>query len=368
MIKYARTLAKYFAGLRIDNCHSTPIHVAEHILDEARRVRPDLYVVAELFTGSEEMDYVFVKRLGLSSLIREAMQAWSTAELSRLVHRHGGRPIGSFEVDEVSKSDARTPSSSPTRLKNGDTNGNGPRSREIIRAIKPSPVHALFMDCTHDNETPAQKRDARDTLPNAALVCMCSSATGSVMGYDEIYPKLVDLVNETRLYTSASSGSKPIKIGGGEDGIGGIKKLLNQIHTLMGKDGYDETHIHHEDQYITVHRVHPESRKGYFLIAHTAFPGYGNGNGDFSPVHLTGTKARHLGSWMLEVDASEEATKQALSDKKYLRGLPSRVKDVPGIRMEVNGDDTTITVRDRFPREASPSLRPGSPLPSIPRA
>lgn len=348
MTKYARMLAKYFAGLRIDNCHSTPIHVAEHILDEARRVRPDLYVVAELFTGSEDMDYVFVKRLGLSSLIREAMQAWSTGELSRLVHRHGGRPIGSFEVDEVSKSEIRSPLASPKKTKNGAVNGHGDASREIIRRIKPSPVHALFMDCTHDNETPAQKRDARDTLPNAALVSMCSSATGSVMGYDEIYPKLVDLVNETRLYTSASS-SKPVKIGGGENGIGGIKKLLNQIHTLMGKDGYDETHIHHEDQYITVHRVHPESRKGYFLIAHTAFPGYGNGNGAFSAVNLTGTKARHLGSWMLEVDASEEAKEKVLEDKKYLRGLPSRVIDLPGIRMEVKGDDTTITVRDKFP-------------------
>ncbi|KAK7429968.1 bifunctional 4-alpha-glucanotransferase/amylo-alpha-1,6-glucosidase [Neonectria magnoliae] len=349
MTQYARMLAKYFAGLRIDNCHSTPIHVAEHILDEARRVRPDLYVVAELFTGSEEMDYVFVKRLGLSSLIREAMQAWSTGELSRLVHKHGGRPIGSFEVDEVSKSDVRSPTGSPTKAKNGVSNGRGDCSREIIRRIKPSPVQALFMDCTHDNETPAQKRDARDTLPNAALVSMCSSATGSVMGYDEIYPKLVDLVNETRLYTSASSGSKPVKIGGGENGIGGIKKLLNQIHTLMGKDGYDETHIHHEDQYITVHRVHPESRKGYFLIAHTAFPGYGNGNGAFNAVHLTGTKAQHLGSWMLEVDTSEEMKEQVLGDKKYLRGLPSRVVDLPGIRMEVKGDDSIITVRDKFP-------------------
>ncbi|KAK2612738.1 bifunctional 4-alpha-glucanotransferase/amylo-alpha-1,6-glucosidase [Conoideocrella luteorostrata] len=340
MTKYARMLAKYFVGLRIDNCHSTPIHLAEHILDEARRVRPDLYVVAELFSGSEETDYVFVKRLGLSSLIREAMQAWSTAELSRLVHRHGGRPIGSFEVDEISRGD---PSFSPNPESKGDL------TREIVRRIKPTPVHALFMDCTHDNETPAQKRDARDTLPNAALVSMCASATGSVMGYDEIYPKLVDLVNETRLYTSESSRSASIKIGRGKSGIAGVKKLLNQIHTLMGKDGYDETHIHHEEEYITVHRVHPESRKGYFLIAHTAFPGYGDGNGVLNPVHLAGTRAQHLGSWTLEVDAGEEATKKALNDSQYLNGLPSRVTDISGVNLDVHGDDTVITISERFP-------------------
>ncbi|KAK8124935.1 Glycogen debranching enzyme [Apiospora kogelbergensis] len=344
MTKYARMLAKYFAGFRIDNCHSTPIHVAEHILDEARRVRPNLYVVAELFTGSEEMDYLFVKRLGISALIREAMQSWSTAEMSRLVHRHGGRPIGSFEMDEITKGGSQNPSSP---LVTPDASGSEP-SREVIRRIKPSPVQALFMDCTHDNEVPAQKRDARDTLPNAALVCMCSSASGSVMGYDEIYPKLVDLVNETRLYTSEAS-DKEVKVGGGTGGIAGVKKLLNQIHTLMGMDGYDETHIHHEDQYITVHRVHPQFRKGYFLIAHTAYPGYGNGNGAFNPVHLGGTKARHLGSWMLEVDQSDDAKKAAEDDKKYLRGLPSRVVDVPGIRMEVKNDETIITVRDKFP-------------------
>ncbi|KAG5998640.1 hypothetical protein E4U52_006436 [Claviceps spartinae] len=340
MTKYARTLAKYFAGLRIDNCHSTPIQVAEHILDEARLVRPDLYVVAELFSGSEETDYVFVKRLGLSSLIREAMQAWSTAELSRLVHRHGGRPIGSFEVDEISLGD---PSSSPDPKSKGDL------TRDVVRRIKPTPVHALFMDCTHDNETPVQKRDARDTLPNAALVSMCASATGSVMGYDEIYPKLVDLVNETRLYTSESSKSLPIKVGRGKNGIAGVKKLLNQIHTLMGKDGYDETHIHHEEEYITVHRVHPESRKGYFLIAHTAFPGCGNGNGNLNPIKLAGTRAQHLGSWSLEVDASQEAIKHAVDNSQFLVGLPSRVIDIGGVSLDVHGDDTVMTVRDNFP-------------------
>ncbi|RDL40032.1 putative Glycogen debranching enzyme [Venustampulla echinocandica] len=336
MASYARLMAKYFTGFRIDNCHSTPIHVAEFLLDEARRVRPNLFIVAELFTGSEETDYIFVKRLGLSSLIREAMQAWGTGELSRLVHQHGGRPIGSFEADEVSGADSESLA------------GSQPAKREIVRQMKYTPVHALFMDCTHDNEPPAQKRDARDTLPNTALVNMCASSTGSVFGYDEIYPELIDLVGETRLYSSISS-TKPVEIGGGEGGIGGIKKLLNQIHTLMGKDGYDETHIHHEDQYITVHRVHPESRKGYFLIAHTAFPGYGDGNGELSPVRLTGTKARHVGSWMLEVDTSEEAKKAASEDKKFLRGLPSKVSDLPGVRLEIKENETVITIPDKFP-------------------
>ncbi|KAL1895883.1 bifunctional 4-alpha-glucanotransferase/amylo-alpha-1,6-glucosidase [Sporothrix stenoceras] len=356
MTKYARTMAKYFAGFRIDNCHSTPMHVAEHILDEARRVNPDLYVVAELFTGSEDTDYIFVKRLGLSSLIREAMQAWNTGEMSRLVHKHGGRPIGSFEVDEITRSEVATKKQSQANghddnggdKANGKAADGGELCREIIRRIRVVPVQALFMDCTHDNEVPAQKRDARDTLPNAALVSMCASATGSVMGYDEIYPRLVDLVNETRLYTSESS-SRAVKSGSGRNGIGGVKKLLNQIHVLMGKDGYAETHIHHEEEYVTVHRVHPESRKGYFLIAHTAYPGYGNGNGAFSPVHLTGTRARHLGSWMLEVDASEEATKNVLDDTKFLRGLPSRVVDLPGIKLDYNNGDTSIVVPDKFP-------------------
>ncbi|KAL8696331.1 MAG: hypothetical protein Q9224_002851 [Gallowayella concinna] len=350
MTRYTRLMAKYFAGFRIDNCHSTPLHVAEYLLDQARNVRPDLAVFAELFTGDEKMDYVFVKRLGLSALIREAMQAWSTQEVSRLVHMHGGRPIGSFEIDTISSSKKLKPSAAVNGINDSlaALNGSLAESTEIVHNIRQSPVHALFMDCTHDNEVPAQKRDARDTLPNAALVNMCACATGSVMGYDEIYPKLINLVSEPRLYHSSFSDHE-VKVGAGRGGIGRIKKLLNQIHTFMGRNGYDETFIHHEGEYITVHRMHPKTRKGYFTVAHTAFPGYGEGHGQLTPVHLSGTMAKLIGSWKLVVNVSDSAKQAILDDKSFLRGLPSSVSDISGVGLEVKADETVIKMPTDFP-------------------
>lgn len=317
MADYTRLMAKHFVGFRIDNCHSTPLWVAEHLLDEARRVRPDLMVIAELFTGSEATDYVFAMRLGLTCLIREAMQAWSPAELSRLVHRHGGRPIGSFDIDLV-----------------GSSQGEG--EDEVVRHVAPANVHALFMDCTHDNEMPAQKRDARDTLPNAALVSMCASATGSVFGYDEVYPRHVNLVSEKRQYASREQG-----------GIGTVMKTLNEFHIRMAVDGYDETHVHHEGEYITVHRVQPDTRKGVLLVARTAFGGATQKTLD--PVYLTGTKAKLIGGWRLEVDSSDETRKKVDKDDKYLKGLPSELVNLEDSKIEEHGNDTVVSIPSDFP-------------------
>jgi glycogen debranching enzyme len=84
MTKYCELLAGMFDGFRLDNCHSTPLEVGIAMIDAGRKRNPNLYVVAELFTGSEEMDLLFIKNLGINSLIREMMNGFDPKEQSRL--------------------------------------------------------------------------------------------------------------------------------------------------------------------------------------------------------------------------------------------------------------------------------------------
>ncbi|CAI2172544.1 650_t:CDS:10 [Funneliformis geosporum] len=314
MKKYTIQLANLFHGFRIDNCHSTPIHVAQYLLDAARQIRPNLYVFAELFTGSEEMDIKFVSRLGINSLIREAMQAWDSRELSRLVHRHGAKPIGSMDTECITHK---------STCKSLNEKLDVPC---LITPVFGSKPHALFMDCTHDNETPHQKRIAEDTLSNGALVEMSACAVGSVKGYDEVYPEIIDLVKETRPYAIYK---KPLDIG-------------------IGRDGYNETHVHHENDYIVVHRCHPHTHKGYLLVAHCAFSNSVIKHGDLSPIKLRGTKAELLFSTCLDVRPQEFTP-----DKNYLYGLPASLKSLntPILREASDnlGHYTEVVLPKEFP-------------------
>lgn len=302
MIQYTQLCAKIFDGFRIDNCHSTPLHVGEILIDSARDVNPNLYVVAELFSGSEEVDRMYVERLGLSSLIREAMQAWSEGELSRLVHRHAGRPIGSFKwlpLDDLAYLACIEPDCSNPKLADKAS------EIDIPKLLYHQEPHALFMDCTHDNETPNQKRTVEDTLPNAAIVGLCSCAVGSVFGYDECYPELLDVVKETREYGLDGAG------------IGEVKRKIYSIRDQLAKESLDwedhEMYIHHDGQYITLHRTNASNGIGIYLVVRTKF-NYDNVEQALEPIVLSGSKVQSLFSYCLKKIGDAEKSKNKVEN------------------------------------------------------
>eukprot|EP00919_Chromeraceae_sp_WS-2016_P010877 GHVR01025476.1.p1 GENE.GHVR01025476.1~~GHVR01025476.1.p1 ORF type:complete len:1429 (+),score=377.13 GHVR01025476.1:323-4609(+) len=186
MRRYCEEAAEMFHGVRLDNCHSTPIHVAEYMLQAARKIRPQLWVYAELFTGDHTKDRVFEVQLGLNSLIREAMQTSNPLDLAYHIDAYSGKGIGSLSPclceDRVSH---------PNR-----------------RVLLSTPSIPLFFDCTHDNPTPAERRTPHDALANAAAVAASVCSIGSTRGYDELVPHNISVVHERRLHQTYEFGQK----------------------------------------------------------------------------------------------------------------------------------------------------------------
>ena len=237
MTKYVTSLARAFAGFRLDNCHSTPLHVGTFLLDRAREVNPDLYVVAELFTGNEDMDTIFVSRLGINSLIREAGNAGDPKEFSRIIWRDGlGKPIGSMDGACLNR---------PGFVASPTLSGKGPIRPCVVVPLSGSLPHALLYDQTHDNESATTKRSAEDTLSTAGIVAFAWCGTGSVKGFDEVYPKLLELVTEKRLYELVGLGAEGQSFGG--SGIAAAKRLLNNLHREMVLGRFEEGHVHQEN-------------------------------------------------------------------------------------------------------------------------
>ena len=71
MAEYVRDMASIFDGIRLDNLHNTPLHVAKYMLCEARSANSNLYVFGELFCDSKESEIRYCEEIGINALIRE---------------------------------------------------------------------------------------------------------------------------------------------------------------------------------------------------------------------------------------------------------------------------------------------------------
>ena len=235
MKQYMELTAELFHGIRIDNAHGTPLHVAQTMLDHARRIRPHLYVCAELFTGSESLDIYYASELGISALIREAMQVSSVKELGHLVHTLSDHPVGSF----ISRQE---------------------REAQCL----PSQLSAIFFDCTHDNQTPS----GTETLGIAALVAMTQCAIGSTRGYDQLVPKTLSVITESRPYLPPPGSIEALQQ---FNGFVAVKRMLNSLHCWMARENFHEVYAHHDyPDVLTITRSNPETLQS--VVALTRLP------------------------------------------------------------------------------------------------
>ncbi|GAA5860325.1 hypothetical protein JCM8547_003463 [Rhodosporidiobolus lusitaniae] len=329
MSEYVEKLAGVFDGFRLDNSHSTPIRVGEYLMDVARRVNPNLYVCAELFTGDARLDELWVCRLGINSLIREAYNANSPKEQSGLLYSFGlGKPIGSMDTDCLSERTTVSFGSSTHQAKLVPHPGSVP--------------HAFLMDITHDNESPLSKRTAEDALPTGALVTFGRAAVGSNRGFDDLYPKLLDVVGETRKYEKV----------GAEEGIGGVKRLLNHLHTELVLGEGVEGHFSQEGEYVTAHRVNPVTHKGYLLVARTAFSSGGSEDrGDAPTIRLDGTRVSFISGSSISIPSTSSRDTDLT-----LRGLSATITPIPAVQASFTKDSSSgqsysvVEVPEKFPR------------------
>ena len=136
--------------------------------------------------------------------------------------------------------------------------GKGPVRSCRVTPLNGSLPHSLVYDATHDNESLLDKRSAEDALSTGALVTFSGSAIGSVKGFDDMYPKLLDLVSEKRRYELTGLGER--------SGIAQVKRVLNALRLEMIMGGFTEGHVHQENDVCVVLCFRDETECFYFFI------------------------------------------------------------------------------------------------------
>lgn len=291
MQKYAIQTAQIFHGIRLDNCHNTPIHVAERMVAECRAVRPDLYVMAELFTPSQHYDNIYINRLGVNAMIREALGAVDARNLSSRLVSHSSEPVGAF-------------------------------FQLPLRPLTSSLTHDILFDQTHDNPSIVDQRSILDALPNAALVAMAKCAVGSTRGYDEVVPHHISVITESRLFRTWSTDDicDSSNCVGINTGIIAAKRALNKLHWKLMIEGFSQTSVEHmTDDIVSVTRHNPVTHESIILVAHTAFQRHDPDSGAsfISSLPIQG----RLSEVIVEAQVVVDTTKVFVPSEKHICGL-----------------------------------------------
>ncbi|KAL7671642.1 hypothetical protein ACOME3_006533 [Neoechinorhynchus agilis] len=291
MEQYTRDTVDVFHAVRLDNCHSTPLHVAEYMMDIAREQRPNVYIFAELFTGSEQIDNQFVNKIGITSLVRESMGAGSAYELGGYIHRYGGDPVGAFYQPPV-------------------------------RPLIPRIANAMFYDVTHDNMSPIKVRSIYDMLPRMFLSNMVCCSTGSSRGFDELVPHNLDVVTENRFYRKwKPSACIDQSFVAQSTGIIAARIIANKLHYHMAQTNFSQIYVDQvTNDTIAVTRHNPSNHNSIILVARTSFTKPDNPkqtDPNIRPMFVPG----RLEKILFEARLEEVADIRFVADDSLINGL-----------------------------------------------
>ncbi|CAD8103028.1 unnamed protein product [Paramecium sonneborni] len=158
MKEYICQMARYFHGIRLDNCHGTPLAISQYLLKHARIENPQLIVFAELFGCSYQQKIKYMSRLGLNG-----------------------------QVDELFY--CRNASSIVNKL----------QSCSFVQQI--SAPQRLVYDQSHDNQPPLVQSQGPGYLMSLVTALSFSNQfKGTTKLVDEFYDQYVSCVHEKRFY------------------------------------------------------------------------------------------------------------------------------------------------------------------------
>ncbi|OHT06004.1 Glycogen debranching enzyme [Tritrichomonas foetus] len=222
MGKYLRSVAEIVQGIRLDNAHSTPLPVSEYFIKEARKVNPNIYIAAELFTGSEWLDIEYINHIGINSFIREGAKCIEPNKMTHLLWSAGGLPVAA--VDAID-------------------------SESTVRPVQQIP--GVIFDLTHDNTPPYF-----DPLPVTTAFSMSVSPLASNRGYDDMLDFVPSVVDEFRQYPL--SKDKPA--------FQPFRQLLNKLRKEMAEAEMNEIMANYHGSLVTIFRCNSQTGEGVWAI------------------------------------------------------------------------------------------------------
>ncbi|CAD8195435.1 unnamed protein product [Paramecium pentaurelia] len=158
MKQYICQMARYFHGIRLDNCHGTPLRISQYLLKHARIENPKLLVFAELFGCSYKQQIKYMSKLGLNGQVDELFYCRNSISI---VHKL--------------------------------------QSCAYIQQI--SGPQRMIYDQTHDNQPPiVQSQGPGFLMSLVSALSFSNQFKGTTKLVDEFYDQYISCVYEKRFY------------------------------------------------------------------------------------------------------------------------------------------------------------------------